>query len=153
MYTTVLLLHSWLRWVVILTGLIAVLRGFSGWNGSRPWTPTDQRWGLWFGRALDVQMLLGLALYFLLSPITTAALQDFGGAMGNSAMRFWAVEHVFGMLVGITFAHVGLGRIKKTADERRRHRVAAVFFSLALIAILASIPWPFMPNARGLFRW
>ena len=33
------------------------------------------------------------------SPMTQAAFADFGGAMGNSVMRFWAVEHIFGMLV------------------------------------------------------
>ena len=36
-------------------------------------------------------MLLGLILYFALSPITRAALQDFGAAMASSGLRFWAV--------------------------------------------------------------
>jgi hypothetical protein len=153
MYTTVLMLHSWLRWVVLLTRLLAVLRGLSGWNGARPWTPSDARAGSWFAAAIDLQLVLGLILYFALSPITLAALQDFGGAMGSSGLRFWAVEHVFGMLVAIALAHIGRARIKKTVDERRRHRVGAIFFGLALLAILASIPWPGMPNARPLLRW
>jgi hypothetical protein len=152
MYTTLLLLHSILRWLVLLAGLLAFARGLSGWSGASPWTPSDARAGAWFARALDVQMLLGLILYFGLSPITRAALQDFGAAMGNSALRYFAVEHVFGMLVAITLAHVGVARIRKTTDERRRHRVAAVFFGLALVAILVSIPWPGLPNGRPLLR-
>ena len=67
-------------------------------------------------------------------------------------MRFWAVEHVFGMLVGIALAHVGVAR----ARLRRRppkHRIVAIFFGLALLAILVSIPWPGTPNARPLIRW
>jgi hypothetical protein len=153
MYTTVLLLHSWLRWLVLLAGVLAVLRGLSGWNGSRPWTPSDARAGSLFATMLDIQMLLGLILYFGLSPITRAALQDFGAAMSNSGLRFWAVEHVFGMIVAIAFAHVGKTRVARTTDERRRHRVAAVFYGLALVAVLISIPWPGLPNGRPLLRW
>jgi hypothetical protein len=152
MYTLLLMLHSLVRWLVLIAGLVAFARGLSGWSGAKPWTPADAKAGAWFARALDVQMLLGLILYFGVSPITWAALRDFGGAMGNSALRYWAVEHVFGMVVGITLAHIGVARVKKTADERRRHRVGAIFFGLALVAILVSIPWPGMPQARPLFR-
>jgi hypothetical protein len=152
MYTLVLMLHSLVRWVVLITGLVAFVRGLAGWSGTKPWTSSDAKAGAWFARALDVQMLLGLILYFGLSPITWAALRDFGGAMGNAALRYWAVEHVFGMVVALTLAHIGVGRMKKTADERRRHRVAAIFFGLALVAILVSIPWPGFPQGRPLFR-
>jgi len=153
MYTTVLLLHSLFRWVVLLVGVLALLRGLSGWNGSRPWTPSDARAGSIFAMTLDIQMLLGLILYFGLSPITRAALQDFGAAMASSGLRFWAVEHVFGMVVAIAFAHIGKKRIARTHDERRRHRVAAVFYGLALAAVLISTPWPGLPNGRPLLRW
>ena len=153
MYTTVLLLHSWLRWAILLAGLLALLRGLSAWGGGRPWTRADDRAGAMFVGLLDLQMLLGLVLYFLLSPVTTAALRDFGAAMGNAPMRFWAVEHLTGMIVGIALAHVGRARIKKATDAQRRHRTAAIFFGLALVAILVSIPWPGTPKVRPLFRW
>jgi hypothetical protein len=153
MYPTVLLLHSLVRWLVLLAGALAAARGIGGWRSGRPWTLTDERAGTWFTIALDLQFLLGLVLYFLLSPITSAALHDFSGAMANSALRFWAVEHVTGMVIGIALAHIGRTRIHKTGDDRRRHRLAALFFTLALIVILASIPWPGTPYARPLFRW
>ena len=152
MYTTVMFLHSLVRWAVIGTGVIAVVRGVSGSRSGRPWTLADDRSALWFTTALDLQMVLGLLLYFWLSPITTAALQDFGGAMSNSGLRFWAVEHVFGMIVGITLAHVGRGRLKRITQDAKRHRTAAIFFTLALLIIAASIPWPGSPNARPLLR-
>jgi hypothetical protein len=153
MYPIILILHSWFRFVVLLAGLLAVVRGIAGWRGQRPWTASDERAGLWFTMSLDLQMLVGLLLYFALSPITSAALHDFGGAMKNSALRFWAVEHVFGMVVGIALAHIGRTRIHKTGNDSRRHRLAAIFFTLALVAILASIPWPGTPNGRPFFRW
>jgi hypothetical protein len=152
MYPTVLLLHSWLRWAVILLGLVAVIRAIGGAMGRRPWLPVDARVSRIFVSLLDLQMLLGLVLYFLFSPVTKAALSDFGGAMAVPAMRFWAVEHVFGMIVGIALAHVGVARARR-ADGPAKHRIIAVFFVLAIIAILASVPWPGTPNARPLIRW
>jgi hypothetical protein len=67
-------------------------------------------------------------------------------------MRFWTIEHPFGMLLGLALAHVGRARIRKTADAVRRHRVALIFFTLAMIAVLATIPWPGRPYGRPLIR-
>ncbi|MGH9370187.1 MAG: hypothetical protein ACRD15_01505 [Vicinamibacterales bacterium] len=153
MYPAVLLLHSWVRWAVVLFALLAIVRAISGAIGRRPWGRADDRAGTLFLRTLDLQMLLGLLVYFFLSPITRAAMADFGGAMKISGMRYWAVEHVVGMLIGVILAHRGQTRVRAIADPVRKHRVAAVFFVLALLVILASIPWPGTPDARPLFRW
>ena len=39
-------------------------------------------------------------------------------------MRFWAVEHVFGMVVGIALAHVGVARrhAAPPTGAHKRHR-------------------------------
>lgn len=150
MYTAVLMMHSWLRWAVLIAGIIAIVRAATA--KGRPWTPTDDRAVRWFTVVLDVQVLLGLLLYFWLSPFTKTALEDFGAAMKTSGLRFWAVEHTFGMLIGVALAHIGAARIRK-APSLRKHRVAVIFISLALLAILASIPWPGMPAGRPFFRW
>ena len=142
MYTILLILHSWLRWAVVAAGLVAVVRGGSG----------SQAAGKWYTMLLDTQMLIGLLLYFVFSPITTAALADFGGAMSVPQLRFFAVEHLFGMIVAIAFAHVGRGRVRKAPIERRA-RIAAIFYGLSVLALLASIPWPGMPAGRPLFRF
>ena len=152
MYTTVLALHSWLRWAVLIAALIAALRALSGVVRRRRWTRADDRAGFWFVNLIDLQMLLGLIMYFFLSPITKAAMHDFGSAMSNSGLRFWAVEHVFGMIVAIAMAHAGRARTKKARDDVSRHRVAAICFVLALLAIVVSSPWPGTPNGRPLFR-
>lgn len=151
MYSLILLLHSWLRWAVLLAGFVVVARALA--RGGRPWTPTDERVGSWFVITLDLQLLLGALLYFALSPITRQAFDDFGAAMRTSGIRFWAVEHLLGMVIAIALAHVGKSRIRKAATDARRHRLALIFFGLALLAVLVSIPWPAMPNGRPLFRW
>jgi hypothetical protein len=153
MYSSALWLHSILRWAALLTGAIAWFRSIGGGTAKRPWTAKDELWGLLFTISLDIQMLVGLVLYFILSPFTKIAFQDFGGAMANSSLRFWAVEHVAGMIIGIALAHVGRVKIRKAASDARRHRLAMIYFGLALVAICASIPWPGLPVGRPLFRF
>jgi hypothetical protein len=152
MYSAVLIVHSWLRWIVIVAGLYAAARGLLGMSRNTPWTPADDRAGFWFVTSLDLQLTIGLVLYLFLSPYAAAALHDFGAAMKDPVLRFWAVEHGFGMLIGVALAHVGRVRARRT-DSPRRHRVAAIFYGLALVAILVSIPWPGSSHARPLLRW
>lgn len=151
-YAIVLTIHSYLRWFVLLAGLVAVVRAAAGAAGRRTWTPADDRAGFWFVTLLDLEVLLGLLLYVFLSPITHEIFGAFAAAMKDSPRRFWAVEHISGMVIGLALAHIGRGRTRKT-DPLRRHRVAAIFFGLALALILASIPWPGTPAGRPLFRF
>jgi hypothetical protein len=152
MYPFALLLHSWLRWIIVVLGLIAVVRAVGGRRG-RPWTAADENIGKWFGITLDIQFLIGILLYAWLSPITQAAFADFGGAMGNSGLRFWAVEHVVGMVIAVALAHVGRGKIRKAANDRRRHTLAAIYYGIASILVLALMPWPGRPAVgRPLLR-
>ena len=150
MYEIVLNIHSWLRWLVIGTALWTILR--SAMATGRPWTPADTRSLRIFTIVLDVQMLLGLLLYFALSPFTRDAMADMGGAMRNAGLRFWAVEHVFGMVIAIALAHVGVVKVRKAGTDARRHRLALIFVGLALLAIFLAIPWPGTPAGRPLFR-
>ena len=72
--------------------------------------------------------------------------------MADSGQRFWAVSIPFGMIIGLILAHVGRVRTRRVASGRR-HRIATIFYGLALLVILASVPWPLMPNGRPMFRW
>ena len=153
MYTFVLAVHSWLRWAVLIAGVVAVVLAIAGAMQRRSWSSADERIGRLFTMSLDIQILIGLILYFFLSPITRAALSDFGAVMGSSGLRFWAVEHVFGVFVAVALAHAGRGRSKKVADPVARYRAVAICYGLALLALLISIPWPGTPNARPLIRF
>jgi hypothetical protein len=152
LYTAALTLHSWLRWFVVFGGLFAFARAVSGAAARRPWMPADDRAGFWFTMLLDSQVLLGLVMYFFLSPITHGVLGNFAAAMKSAPLRFWAVEHGFGMLLGAALVHIGRARARK-AGELRRHKIVAIFFGLALAVMLASIPWPGRIYGRPLLRW
>lgn len=151
MYDLLLLAHSWLRWLVLLAALMAIARAIGGVNTRRPWTPLDDRAGMWLTASLDLQLLLGLILLFL-SPVTQSAFVDMAAAMRAAPIRFFAVEHPVGMIVAIALAHVGRVRVRKAADSESKHKQALIFFGLSLLVLLLSIPWPIGPGARSLFR-
>ena len=140
MYPIVLSLHNLVRWVVVILAVAATVRAFIGWFGKKEWTALDNQLGVLFSSSVDVQLLLGLLLYFL-SPITGTALKNFGVAMSNPELRFFAVDHVTVMFVAVILAHVGRTLSKKAAEATSKHRLAAIFFGLAILAIASAIPW------------
>jgi formate/nitrite transporter FocA (FNT family) len=72
--------------------------------------------------------------------------------MRIDTVRFFTVEHLAGMIIGIALVHIGRVKIRKTTDVSRKHRLAMIFFGIALVMIIISIPWPGMPVARPLLR-
>jgi hypothetical protein len=152
MYSSALWLHSLLRWAVLLAGLVAWFRAAAGRTGNRPWTPQDDVWGLLLTISVDVQLLVGLVLYVFLSPITRLGIRNFAAAMQIPAARFFTVEHVAGMIIGIALVHVGRVKIRKATEARRKHQLAMIFFGIALVVIVLAIPWPGFPVARPLLR-
>jgi len=152
MYDLLLFAHSWLRWLVLLAVLMAVARAAGGVSSRRPWTPVDDRAGMWMTASLDLQMLIGIVLYGFLSPVTKSAFVDMAAAMRAAPIRFFAVEHPVGMIVAIVLAHIGRVRVRKAATSEAKHKAALIFFGLALLVVLLSIPWPVGPGARSLFR-
>jgi hypothetical protein len=150
MYTTVLMLHSWIRWialVAVIGATLAVLRGKVEGTQS-----LADRWGLFAMMALDIQLLLGLLLYLVVSPNMQEIRAHFGEAMKNPQLRFWAVEHLTAMLVAVVLVHVGrvLARKAKTPSAKRTRML--VCFGIATLAIFLGTPWPGMAAGRPLFR-
>lgn len=141
LYNITLVLHNWLRWGVLIIGVVAVATSILGWVRNRNWTSRDRIIGSLFGILLDMQVLLGLLLYFVLSPITRAALQNFGAAMGNEAQRFFALEHVFYMVLALVFVHLGGVMSRRATTDVAKFKRAAIFFTLALLMLLLGIPW------------
>jgi H+/gluconate symporter-like permease len=145
LYSILLPLHSILRWVVLILALVTIGRALYGWLGKKPWTQLDNRLSSFFTMGFDIQILIGLILYFI-SPLMQTAFRNFGGAMSNADLRFFAVEHSFMMILALGISHAGRTLSRKAKDAFKKHRNAALFYILAILIILAAIPWQ-----RGLF--
>jgi heme A synthase len=150
MYSTVLLIHSWIRWVALVAAVGTTLAALRGKVEGSP--SLADRWGMIAIMVLDTQLLLGLLLYFVVSPNMKAILDNFGASMKDPATRFWAVEHTTAMFAAIALAHVGrvLARKAKTPAAKRTRLL--VCFGLSTILIFVGMPWPGRPGGRPLFR-
>jgi hypothetical protein len=141
MYIGFLHLHSTLRWLLLICLVITLIKYMAGWQGNQPWKKVDKILGLSLVVLTDLQLITGLTLYFFLSPITTMALSNFGAAMKDAGIRFYAVEHFLMMVIALVLIHMGYARTKRAIPDQFKFRTASIFYLIALIIIFAAIPW------------
>ena len=148
MYTFILAVHNILRWIILILAIAALVRAYWGWFGKRDWTATDRKVGSFYSISLDVQLLLGLVLYFALSPIVSKNLSNFMTLLADQMFRFFALEHTLIMVIAIILAHVGAATSRRAVENTINHRRAAIWFTLSFIAILLGMPWfrPLLPG-------
>jgi hypothetical protein len=148
MYPFVLGLHNLVRWIVIAVGLWATIRFWRGWFAKATWSSGENTAARLFVIVLDVQFLLGVLLYAFFSPLTRKAFQDMGAAMSDPPVRYFVADHVAVMLIAIVAAHIASARIKRAASDAVRFQTAAMWFGIALAAVLGFVPWgrPLLPS-------
>lgn len=142
MHSTLLIIHSLLRWAILLTGIWAFVRALKGVNGKTAYTAADNKASLFFSISLDIQFLIGI-LFFFVSPLLKVATSDMGAAMKDSALRFFTVEHTTMAVIALALVHIGRSKVKKSPTDALKHKRALIFYGLALLVILMMIPWPF----------
>ena len=143
MYEIVTHLHSILRWAVVLVGAFAVVRYAAGYFGKRPFESLDNKLGVAFMSLMDTQLLIGLVLYFFLSPSVHVAMANMAVAMKDPVLRFWAVEHLTGMLVAWVLVHIGRAVSKRALTDNGKFAKGLIWYGLSFFIMMASIPWPF----------
>lgn len=132
MYNGLLHLHNFLRWVILLLLLVSIFQSFSKSVGLK-------RTSLFLLIATHIQLLIGL-YQWLVGGFGYNLIQENGFAevMKNTAQRFWAVEHITGMLIATILITVARGKAK-----RGSYSAASWLYVVALILIIAVVPWPF----------
>jgi hypothetical protein len=153
MYTYLLLLHSWWRWAVVLSLLFTLAYLWSGMRRGKPFDSFHSRLQQTTTRIVNIQFLLGLALY-VSSPLTRHFLTNFSTALHERELRFFGLEHIVVMLVAVTLVNIGSERAKRATVDREKFRQCFYKFLIAFLLILSSIPWTFSPfTARPSFRF
>ena len=137
-------LHSFLRYAVLVAALYTLYKIWTAWRANAAFEKSTQKANLLFMILCDTQLLIGLYLYFV-GPWGIKNIQNMGMAnvMHDKVARFFAVEHFAGMLVALVLVHLAYATAKKNSSDLAKHKKMFWFNFIALLVMLASIPWPF----------
>ena len=152
LYPLIVFFHSWLRWGVLFLGVLTFWQALMGWARGENVTPEQRHTQLAFVSALDTQVVLGLVLYFVLSPLTPKSLGELQRAMTSTVPRFFAVEHAAGMLAALVIVHLASVLSRRPIHAAARHRRWFFGLLIALVLVVGSTPWPSTPYGRPWIR-
>ena len=146
LYTILVHIHSGLRWLVLISILVAIVTAAIKRSKNPTNLPGTLKVSLWAMILMHVQLLFGLVLFFISEKVVFAA-----SSMSSSIHRFFLVEHSLMMLIAVALVTVGYIKSKRADNEKKKLRRVLIYYSLALILILAAIPWPFRDLGGGWF--
>lgn len=138
MYSTMLQLHSWFAYAVVVVLFVATANAIIGFFGKKKYTAKDLRLGLYALIFSHIQLLVGIILY-VTSPLLNA--WSAGGVMKDAYLRKLLVEHPMMVVIGVVLITVGWSLHKKQPTDNRAFGKIAIFYALGLLCILSRIPW------------
>ncbi|RFZ82619.1 cytochrome B [Mucilaginibacter terrenus] len=141
-YKFLLQAHSGFRYIVILLLVVAIVTALAGWFGKKTYTNGNRKLNLFTMISAHIQLLLGLALYFV-SPFVKFD----SGTMKDDTTRYWTVEHIAMMVFAIALITIGHARSKRAQLPEGKHRVIAIAYLLATLVVVVAI----LQSQRGLF--
>ena len=137
-------LHNLLRWVILILLVISIIKSYSGWQQKKVFTQGDKKIWLFTMIAAHITLLIGLYQWlfgrygvFVTSPPAGVSV------MKDKFYRFFWVEHPTGMIISIILITLGYGMAKKTVSDTTKFKKAFWYFTIALLVILITVPWPF----------
>jgi hypothetical protein len=152
MYYYLITLHSLVRWLVLVALLLAIYRSYRGWLGRKGYMKWDNTLRVATVTLAHVQMVIGVWLYFV-SPLIKTFFDNYAAMKSVRDVRFFGMEHSLMMAVAVTCITIGASKARRRTLAGQKFKVMAIWFTIALVIIFVSIPWPFSPMAaRPWFR-
>lgn len=133
-------IHSYWAYLALAILVFAVVNAIIGLVQKKQFTDKDLRIGLFGLIVSHIQLLIGLAWYFM-SPWYKALKSDAGEVMADKTARLLAVEHPIMMILAIVLITIGWSKYKKKTESGAKFKTFAIFYGLALVLILSRIPW------------
>lgn len=152
MYQTLTFLHSTLRWLVLISLIVALYKAYRGYFLKTAFTKTDNTIRHWTATIAHLQLMVGMTLYFQ-SPIIKYFLKNFSTAKENFDLLFFGLIHSSLMLIAVIIITIGSAMAKRKTLDNEKFKTMLIWYGLALFLIFIAIPWPFSLFAnRPYFR-
>jgi Na+/H+-dicarboxylate symporter len=133
-------IHSYWAYIVLAILMFTVVNAIIGLTQKKEFKDKDLRLGLFTLIVSHIQLLIGLAWYFM-SPWYKALKEDAASVMANKELRLLAVEHPITMILAIVLITIGWSKHKKKTEDTAKFKTFTIFYGLALLLILSRIPW------------
>ncbi len=142
--------HNITRWVVLAFGALALITSYSGLFSKRSWQSSDKIIGLGFNISFGLQLILGLIIYGI-SPLIRPLMSNpslISQATGSNKVEiiFFGIYHIVLMFIAFILVQVGYSRSKRAESDRAKFRLAATFYTIAILLVFLAIPWGIRPN-------
>ena len=131
METGMLHLHSILRWIILLLLLVCLLQAISKSTAVR-------KTSLWLLISAHLMLIVGIYQVFFGRYGINKGLPAGVELMKDKFYRFFWVEHPLMMIIAIILITVARGKAKNL-----NYKSVTWLLIIALLAILAAVPWPF----------
>ncbi|WP_181897618.1 hypothetical protein [Winogradskyella eximia] len=135
-------IHSKWAYLVLLVLVLATFNALIKFFGDKEFDAKDFRISLFALITMHIQLLIGIVLFFMKDYFST--IEQIGGMgelMANKALRNLVVEHPLTMIIAVALVTIGYSKHKKKLTSKPKFKLLAIFYTLALVLVLAKIPW------------
>ncbi|HEY0176271.1 MAG TPA: hypothetical protein VGC08_07830 [Pedobacter sp.] len=150
MQQTLLFFHSAIRWLVLISLIVSVSGAYRGYRNHTLFSKRDDLIRHLTATIAHIQLIIGITLYFQ-SPAVKQFFALSGHAGGITEPLFFGLIHISMMITAILILTIGSAVSKRKKTDREKFKTILIWFGLALLIILAAIPWPFSPLAQRPF--
>ena len=125
--------HSGLRWIFLFMIVFVI---FKNYNTTISDNKKPFNLPLYTLIIFSIQIIIGLGLYFMSNNVSFEP-----GFMKHAQLRFFTMEHVFGMVLAYVIMLIGFIKLN-TKPLAKRNKIIKIYYGISLFLIIASIPWP-----------
>jgi hypothetical protein len=115
-----LIIHSIVRWLIVLTGIVAFVKFLIGWLGKSSYQKFDRILTSAFSGLMDLQMTLGLILLL------------WNGLVDGAGFPRYRLEHMGMMILATALTHFQ-ARFKNSADTIRFRNSALIILGVFVL--------------------
>lgn len=141
MYSTVKMLHSYWAYLVLLMIVVAAFNALIKHFGKKEYEAKDFRISLFTLIVTHIQLLIGIVLFFAADYLSLISDMGMGEIMKDPVLRSNIIEHPFTMIIAVALITIGYSKHKKKLTSPSKLKTLAIFYTLALVLVLAKIPW------------
>ena len=146
-YSIFVHIHSGVRWLALLFIVVAIVNAaIKIMRHSTISSFKDCASNRLSLMIVHLQLVTGLLLYFISPKVIFSA-----ASMKDGLLRFFLVEHIGIMIISVILITVGYVKSENAPNEIKKYKRIVVYYSIALLLILAAIPWPFRGLGAGWF--